>query len=165
MDVRNTEKYAHEFKSSKLEHVVASIKTMASEKIDLVEQKVVIPMDSDDDPRTTFYIRFWRLAEGTVSLQQVPLSEKELERLADAILSHFQDVDTIADLRAEARMDRILKAKKKLEKIAWDDSPSTEVPAPTPQSETVPEPESEPLPAVEEAPVEKSVETEGEANG
>jgi hypothetical protein len=60
---------------------------MAMEKIDLVLQKVRIPATTDSEHR--YFLRFWRLAEGEVTLQEIPMNREELASLTLGACQHL----------------------------------------------------------------------------
>jgi hypothetical protein len=99
MTERNTELQPHEYKPAKMEGVIATIKNLSAEKIDLVHQKLAVPMQPAD--RQLYFLRFWRLAEGTASVQEIPMTEKELQDLGLAIalrtLAKAESEDTWVD--------------------------------------------------------------------
>lgn len=89
MPDRNTPFQPHEFMPSKMEAVVGSIKDSSAEKIDLVYQKLVTAQQQQRVIET-YFLRFWRLAEGLVTLQEIPMDRVELRRLSSALRSEFR---------------------------------------------------------------------------
>jgi hypothetical protein len=87
MTERNTELQPHEYPPAKMERIITTVKNLSAEKIDLVRQHLKVPMQANRDA-SMYYLRFWRLAEGMSSVQEVPMDEAELQRLGKGILLH-----------------------------------------------------------------------------